>query len=86
MTSCGVLNTSHLYSIFAIKVYSSIYYKPINTYMFSGNILQTFTTADNEDTLTGFSREQLNSAICCIQNSIISHHNVKNNTIVYYFT
>ena len=70
-------------SIFAMKVYSSIYYKPINTYMFNGNILQTFTTADDKYTLTGFSKEQLNSAICCIQNAIISNNNVKNNSIVY---
>ena len=69
--------------IFAIKVYSSIYYKPINTYMFNGNILQTFKNADGNITLNGFSREQLNSAICCIQNSIRSNNNVKNNTIVY---
>ena len=69
--------------IFVIKVYSSIYYKPINTYMYKREILKNFPDADKTIVLPGFSKKQLNSAICCIQKAIKNKSNVDNNTFVY---
>ena len=65
--------------IFAVKVYSSIYFKFLSSYMLNQKILPTF-----HDFL-GFSKEQLDSFICCLQNEIKKNKNVKNNTIVYKF-
>ena len=59
---------------FILRLYSSNNFKAINRYMFK-----------NEEILTGsrFNREQLNSIICFLQNTIMNKNNVSNNITVY---
>ena len=68
--------------LFILRFYSSKYYKPLNTYMFRGEVSETF-----EDSYgyinQGFNRNELNSAICCLQSVIKNRMNVSNGTVVY---
>ena len=67
-------NTYYDDETFILRLYSSNYYKAINTYMFN-----------NEEILIGygFNREQINSIICCLQSTIKNKNNVSNNITVY---
>ena len=67
--------------IFAARVYSSIYYKFLSSYMLNQKIIPSIDHFDNH--FLGFSKEQLDSFICCLQNEIRNIQNVENNTIVY---
>ena len=67
---------------FIIRLYSSIYCRPLNSYMLNKKILHTFPS-ENDKILKGFSQEQLNSFICCLQNAIKNNKNVEKNTVVY---
>ena len=67
---------------FVLRLYSSMYYKPINEYMFNGKILVKFQNEYNL-TVDGFNEEQIKSAICCIQNALKNNINVENNITVY---
>ena len=67
---------------FVLRLYSSMYYKPINEYMFNGKILVEFLNEYNQ-TVDGFNEEQIKSAICCIQNALKNNINVENNITVY---
>ena len=57
--------------LFILRFYSSKYYKPLNMYMFKGEVSD------------GFNRNELNSAICCLQSAIKHRMNVENGTVVY---
>ena len=63
--------------IFAIRLYSSIYYGFINEYLRSGKVLDDFYGRN------GFTKNQLDSWVCCLQYSIFNIKNVADNTIVY---
>ena len=67
--------------IFAARVYSSIYYKFLSSYMLNQKIIPSIDHFYNN--FLGFSKEQLDSFICCLQNEIRNIKNVENNTIVY---
>ena len=66
---------------FVIRLYSSIYYKFINEYLRTKNVLKSFKTTKGE--FKGFNEDQLNSWICCLHLALSRNKNVKDNTIVY---
>ena len=73
--------------IFIIRLYSSMYFIPINYYMFKSNknkgiVLDTFVSPYDINE-KGFSKSELDSAICCLQHVIKKNKNVQNGTIVY---
>ena len=67
-------NTDYDDETFILRLYSSKNFKAINRYMFN-----------NEEILTGygFNRQQINSIICFLQNTIMNKNNVSNNITVY---
>ena len=67
---------------FMFTLYSSCYYKPINRYMYNGDVLEIFNDEYNGRRL-GFNRTQLNSCVCCLQHALFNTINVPNDTIVY---
>ena len=68
--------------LFILRFYSSKYYKPLNTYMFSGEVLNEFSDSNGKNN-KGFNKNELNSAICCLQAALKNKMNVKNGTVVY---
>ena len=63
--------------LFAIRLYSSEYYKFINEYLRTEKIL------DNYNGLIGFSQSEIKSWICSLHLALKKNKNVANNTIVY---
>jgi hypothetical protein len=68
--------------LFILRFYSSKYYKPLNIYMFKGEVSDTFIDSFGYKN-NGFNRNELNSAICCLQRAIKNRMNVENGTVVY---
>ena len=73
--------------VFILKFYSSMYYKPLNTYMFKEEVLPVFKDSYGNDR-KGFTQNQLNSAIHCLQYVIKNYNSkkskkIENGTIVY---
>ena len=67
--------------LFILRFYSSKYYKPLNIYMFKGEVSDTFIDSFGYKN-NGFNRNELNSAICCLQRAIKNRRNVENGTVV----
>ena len=68
--------------LFILRFYSSKYYKPLNIYMINGEILDTFIDSKGKKN-NGFKKNELNSAICCLQTALKNKMNVQNGTVVY---
>ena len=62
---------------FIIRLYTSVYFGFINQYLRTEVPLETFRG------FKGFTREELNSWICCLQLALSRNRNVKDGTIVY---
>ena len=62
---------------FIIRLYTSVYFGFINQYLRTEVPLETFRG------FKGFTREELNSWICCLQLALSRNKNVKDGTIVY---
>ena len=83
----GIIGKLYENEIFIIRFYSSMYFIPINYYMFKSNegkgiVLDTFESPCGCKE-TGFSKSELDSAICCLQHVLKKNKNVENGTIVY---
>jgi len=55
--------------LFNLRFYSSMYYKPLNIYMVNGEVSNIFKNSYDRN-IQGFNRNELNSAICCLQDAI----------------
>ena len=66
---------------FAIRLYSSNYYRFINEYLRTEKNLDKMTVYGKE--LTGFSEQEMKSWVHCLHSALRNNINVKNNTVVY---
>ena len=64
--------------LFAIRLYSSIFYQPINTYLRNKQILNL-----NLKGCRDLSEDEIKSWICCLQLALSRNANVKEDTVVY---
>ena len=81
-TPYAYINSQKNLNYFAIRLYSSIYYKFINNYLRKKTILKKIITTDNNE-VKGLTESQLKSWICCLHLELKNNKNVKNNQIVY---
>ena len=67
--------------LFVLRLYTTIYFKFIYSYMLNGLISDQCNICFQH--FQGFSKSQLDSWICCLQNAIKNQRNVKNGTKVF---